>query len=184
MDGGPEWDRATLDLRKLTEYCFNPSDLRGRHRARVFEQSLGIGREDAPWLQAAILEMLPRSQMLELESDRFGARWRADLANCATWEYRRGKNRLARRRRPHPQAADMLGVMMNSVRLPAELDVVALLSDIPDKGILRGQVGTVIETLGEATVLVEFSDDNGRALAILPCPRSELLALRYEPEAA
>lgn len=67
---------------------------------------------------------------------------------------------------------------------PAVLDVVALLDDLPAEGLTRGQVGTVVESLGDSNVLVEFSDDQGRAYAIAPCPRSELLVLRYAPEAA
>jgi hypothetical protein len=78
----------------------------------------------------------------------------------------------------------MLGAVMKSGKLPAEFDVVALLSDIPDKGIVRGPVGTVVDTPDEATVLVEFGDDAGRAFAILPCKTSDLLVLRYQPEAA
>jgi len=66
----------------------------------------------------------------------------------------------------------------------ALLDVVALLSDLPDRGLARGQVGTVVELLDRSTALVEFSDDQGRAYAVVPCPRSELLVLRYVPEAA
>jgi hypothetical protein len=69
--------------------------------------------------------------------------------------------------------------------LPAsELDVVALLTDLPAVGLPRGQVGTVVETLGDKTVLVEFSDDDGRAYAIVPCAASDLLVLHYVPEAA
>jgi hypothetical protein len=64
------------------------------------------------------------------------------------------------------------------------LDVVALLSDQPGERLARGQVGTVVELLDERTVLVEFSDDDGRAYAIAPCPRTELLVLHYVPEAA
>jgi len=67
---------------------------------------------------------------------------------------------------------------------PALLDVVAVLSDIPEKGIARGQVGTVIEHLDHTTALVEFSDEDGRAYAIVPCLSSDLLILRYVPEAA
>jgi hypothetical protein len=67
---------------------------------------------------------------------------------------------------------------------PAVLDVVALLADIPAEGLTRGQVGTVVEPLDERTVLVEFVDDQGCAYAIAPCPRSQLLALRYAPQAA
>ena len=38
------------------------------------------------------------------------------------------------------------------------LDVVALLADRMAEGLGRGQVGTVVESLGDNTVLVEFSD--------------------------
>jgi hypothetical protein len=64
------------------------------------------------------------------------------------------------------------------------LDVVALLADRPAEGLARGQVGTVVEPLDEKTVLVEFADDQGKAYAIVPCPRSELLVLHYVPQAA
>jgi hypothetical protein len=67
---------------------------------------------------------------------------------------------------------------------PSTLDVVALLSDIPAQRLARGQVGTVAEQLDAETVLVEFSDDEGRAYAVVPCPRSGLLTLHYVPEAA
>jgi hypothetical protein len=67
---------------------------------------------------------------------------------------------------------------------PSVLDVVALLADQPAEGLARGQVGTVVESLDESTVLVEFSDDQGRAYAIAPCPRSRLLVLHYVPQAA
>ena len=64
------------------------------------------------------------------------------------------------------------------------MNVVALLADVPSEGLARGQVGTVVESLDESTLLVEFSDDKGRAYAIAPCPRSGLLVLHYEPQAA
>jgi hypothetical protein len=64
------------------------------------------------------------------------------------------------------------------------LDVVALLADVPAKGLARGQVGTVVETLDEEAILVEFSDDKGRAYAIAALPRSDLLVLHYVPQAA
>jgi hypothetical protein len=67
---------------------------------------------------------------------------------------------------------------------PCAFDVVALLEGLPAERLARGQVGTVVETLDERTVLVEFADDQGRAYAIVPCPRSELLVLHYMPQAA
>ena len=67
---------------------------------------------------------------------------------------------------------------------PSLLDVVALLTDLPAQRLTRGQVGTVVELLDEGNVLVEFSDEQGRAYAIAPCPCSELLVLHYVPQAA
>jgi hypothetical protein len=67
---------------------------------------------------------------------------------------------------------------------PALLDVVALLSDLPAQRLARGQVGTIVEELDGKTLLVEFSDDQGHAYALAPCPRTELLVLHYVPEAA
>ena len=66
---------------------------------------------------------------------------------------------------------------------PALLDVVALLGDVAEKGLLRGQVGTIVEQLDETTLLVEFSDEQGRAYAITACPHAKLLVLHYVPQA-
>jgi hypothetical protein len=67
---------------------------------------------------------------------------------------------------------------------PSLLDVVALLSEVPAQRLARGQVGTIVEELDGRISLVEFSDEQGRAYAIVPCPRDELLTLHYVPEAA
>ncbi len=67
---------------------------------------------------------------------------------------------------------------------PSVLDVVALLEDCPAVGLARGQVGTVVESLGESSLLVEFSDDDGRAYAIASFPKASLLLLHYVPQAA
>ncbi|WP_433996151.1 DUF4926 domain-containing protein [Bradyrhizobium lablabi] len=67
---------------------------------------------------------------------------------------------------------------------PSQLSVVALLSGVPERRLARGQVGTVVEQLDNETLLVEFSDEQGRAYALVPCRRTELLTLHYVPEAA
>ena len=66
---------------------------------------------------------------------------------------------------------------------PSVLDVVALLTDLPVQRLTRGQVGTIIEQLDDETLLVEFSDDQGRAYAVAPCPQAHLLVLHYVPKA-
>ncbi len=83
----------------------------------------------------------------------------------------------------------MLGAIMKAKKdakseTPSVLDVVALLRDLPAHRLARGQVGTIVEQLDDKTFLLEFSDDHGRAYAVAPCPRADLLILHYLPEAA
>jgi len=47
------------------------------------------------------------------------------------------------------------------------LDVVALTEDLPEKGLVRGQIGTVVELLAPNVYEVEFSDNEGRTYASL-----------------
>jgi hypothetical protein len=61
------------------------------------------------------------------------------------------------------------------------LDVVALTEDISDRGLQRGQVGTVVEVLGAEAFEVEFVDNDGRTYATLPLKSSQLLVLHYQP---
>jgi uncharacterized protein DUF4926 len=61
------------------------------------------------------------------------------------------------------------------------LSVVALLEDVPEKGLFRGQVGTVVESLAPGVYEVEFSDDSGRTYASLALRIDQLIRLHYEP---
>lgn len=63
---------------------------------------------------------------------------------------------------------------------PRLLDVVALLSDVPAKGLVRGQVGTIVELL-DGAYEVEFSDDEGKTYAELAIPSDQLLVLHHRP---
>ena len=67
---------------------------------------------------------------------------------------------------------------------PSLLAAVALLTDVPAQQLVRGQVGTIVEQLDDKTSLVEFSDEQGCAYAVVACPRADLLVLHYVPEAA
>ena len=105
-------------------------------------------------------------------------------------EERCGKNDLDRaNRRERAEVRHLLGAVMKTKKdakneRPSVLDVVALLADLPAQRLARGQVGTIVEQLDDKLLLVEFSDDQGRAYAIAPCPRADLLILHYVPEAA
>ncbi|NJM08368.1 DUF4926 domain-containing protein [Candidatus Gracilibacteria bacterium] len=63
---------------------------------------------------------------------------------------------------------------------PKLLDVVALLEDVPDYGLRRGQVGTVVEEWAPGVFEVEFSDDSGRTYALLALHSDQLILRHYE----
>ena len=62
------------------------------------------------------------------------------------------------------------------------LDTVALLKVMPDQNLKIGQVGTVVEIFSDNDFEVEFTDKQGRTIALLPLKRADLLVLRYEME--
>ena len=61
------------------------------------------------------------------------------------------------------------------------LDVVALTADLPDKGLRRGQVGTIVEELADDVYEVEFSDTDGMTYALVALKAEQLMILHYQP---
>jgi hypothetical protein len=61
------------------------------------------------------------------------------------------------------------------------LSEVAVLADMPEKGLVRGQVGTVVELLAPSVAEVEFCDDQGRAYAMAALRAEELIRLHHRP---
>lgn len=62
------------------------------------------------------------------------------------------------------------------------LDVVALIVDLPQYNLWRGQVGTVVETLAEGAAFeVEFSDRDGRTYESLGLRPEQIMVLHFEP---
>jgi hypothetical protein len=55
----PNAERAFADVRKLREYCLDPEHPRGRHKARVFLATAGLGPEHAEQLRADLLGAHP-----------------------------------------------------------------------------------------------------------------------------
>jgi hypothetical protein len=75
----PNADRAILDIRKIADYCLSSAHPRGRHKARVFREALGLGQGDAQWLREARLDGIRRVDAVELANDDIGNRWRVDV---------------------------------------------------------------------------------------------------------
>jgi len=61
------------------------------------------------------------------------------------------------------------------------LDVVALLEDRKQDGLVSGQIGTVVEVYPPDAFEVEFLDSEGRTISLVTLKRSEFLVLRHEP---
>jgi hypothetical protein len=75
----PNAEQASLDIRKLEDYCLNPSHPRGRHKARVFREALDIGQDDAAWLRDTLLEAARSAEALSDGRDVWGEYWRFDI---------------------------------------------------------------------------------------------------------
>lgn len=60
------------------------------------------------------------------------------------------------------------------------LDVVALLEDLPEFNLYRGQVGTIVEVYKPGIFEVEFSDTSGHAYAIKTLNETQLMLLYNE----
>ena len=59
--------------------------------------------------------------------------------------------------------------------------VVALLQNLPEEGLVRGQVGTVVENWAPGVFEIEFTDDNGRTYAMAALKAGQLMRLHHEP---
>lgn len=64
------------------------------------------------------------------------------------------------------------------------LDVVALLNERPEEGLVSGQVGTIVEILAEGVYEVEFSDPGGRTIGMAELERDDFLVLCHEARPA
>ena len=75
----PNGIRAIVDIRKLRDYCLNPDNPRGRHKARVFAAVLGLRADDAAKLRLKLLEIARSEQALRGELDLYGERYTIDF---------------------------------------------------------------------------------------------------------
>lgn len=74
----PNAESAFVDIRKLTKYALDPTEARGRHKARVFKSALGFTTENANELRDAILKCVLVSEAVIGELDFYGQRYTVD----------------------------------------------------------------------------------------------------------
>jgi hypothetical protein len=61
------------------------------------------------------------------------------------------------------------------------VSVAALLEDLPEEGLVRGQVGTVVENWAPGVYEVEFCDDNGKTYATVALKAGCTTSLSIRP---
>ncbi len=63
------------------------------------------------------------------------------------------------------------------------LDTVALVEDLPERKLKRGEVGTVVEILAPGVYEVEFCDDEGQTYAEFSLRTEQMIVLHNQGEA-
>ncbi len=69
--------------------------------------------------------------------------------------------------------------MMKEINL---FDTVAILEDLPQRNLQRGEVGAVVEILAPDVYEVEFCDDEGRTYAMFALRGEQLVVLHNQGE--
>lgn len=64
------------------------------------------------------------------------------------------------------------------------LDTVAVTEDLPEFGLRRGEVGTVVDAWKDGAFEVEFSDDSGEAYIFAALRAEQLMPLYYRQQEA
>jgi Domain of unknown function (DUF4926) len=148
-----------------------------RHKARVFLSSLGIATSDADSLRGTISQRVLALEATPTERDEFGQRYIVDIPIA---HY--GRSAVIRtawivRTNEDVPRLTTCAFCEDDMNL---LQVVALTDDIPEKGLKRGQVGTIVEQLAADTFEIEFADLDGKPYAFAAVSKEKLLALRHE----
>jgi hypothetical protein len=72
-------DRATIDQRKVFEYCLSSAHEDGRHKAHLFELLVGINANNASLLIDALREAAAQGDARFGKRDKYGQRYVIDF---------------------------------------------------------------------------------------------------------
>lgn len=75
----PNATHAVADIRKLRNYCLDPSSPKGSDKARVFTAVLGLTQPDAEFLRRALLLAARTEPAVVAEADDYGQRYTIDF---------------------------------------------------------------------------------------------------------
>ena len=190
----PNGDRADLGT-KLEDYVLNPRHREGRHKARVFESSLGITLANGDVLRQTILSAAGNSD----DAEALGNNGHGEIYILRVrLETQKGSATVMtvvdypRRRRL--SAVDHLLYTLNMLGEMKMNDVVALLQDVPAKH-FESRPGSAFASRADRHPSYELSgwrlrsrvcrSRDGRAFAIFhPSGPQQLMVLRDTPDFA
>ena len=72
-------ERAVVDIRKLRDYCLDPTHDEGKHKARLFAAALGMTKDDAGNLRDALLQAVKTDAAKVGRRDGYGQRYTVDF---------------------------------------------------------------------------------------------------------
>jgi hypothetical protein len=75
----PAAHRAVVDPEKLRDYVLSPEHAHGRHKARVFQSSLGIDQDNWEYLREQIITGVMDAEVSEVRAGRYGLRYSVPL---------------------------------------------------------------------------------------------------------
>ena len=80
----PNAENAVVDIAKLRDYCLSTTHDVGKHKAWVFNSSLGLTSDDADELRGALLDAAQMLDALVGEQDEYGQRYTLDFIMVGT----------------------------------------------------------------------------------------------------
>jgi hypothetical protein len=75
----PNAELAIADIRKLRDYCLDPTHDDGKHKARLFAAALGMMQDDASELRDELLQAVKTHEARLGRRDRYGQRYTVDF---------------------------------------------------------------------------------------------------------
>lgn len=75
----PNASLAIIDPGKIRDYCLNIEHPRGKHKAKIFQEVLGITKNDTQALILQIKRQIRSSDCIVGEADTYGQRYTVDI---------------------------------------------------------------------------------------------------------
>jgi Domain of unknown function (DUF4926) len=145
--------------------------------------ALGLTSEDVPEFHALHKRVAKEGEAVQGTSDLYGTRYIIDIElsrNGKTAKIRSCWIVSVNETTPRFVTCHILRKEREMSKLEYR-SVVALLQDLRDKGLVRGQIGTVVELYSPTVGEVEFCDQNGHTYALETLSSDLMIRLHDRP---